>query len=183
MKVLLIGSSIFERWQSASQGFPDANVTNKAVGGTTSEYWVQMVRGLLESLPVDLVCYYCGSNDFNRERDLSDIVEDSLKVYREIKRRRLDYVYYSIIKSPQKHGKYEGIDYVNEEITKALGQGDYFVDLNEILCDSNADVSGLYLEDRLHLTDLAYAEIAEYNRRTFWDDYKSRSKRDEGVKA
>ncbi|MEE3235171.1 MAG: hypothetical protein VX294_13465 [Candidatus Latescibacterota bacterium] len=63
-KVVLVGSSIFAHWDRASHAFVGHHVKNCAIGGTTSEHWLELLIGVLDNEAADAMCFYCGSNDF-----------------------------------------------------------------------------------------------------------------------
>jgi len=63
-KVVLVGSSIFAHWDRASHAFVGHHVKNCAIGGTTSEHWLELLIGVLDNEAPDAMCFYCGSNDF-----------------------------------------------------------------------------------------------------------------------
>jgi lysophospholipase L1-like esterase len=169
MQLLIIGSSIFQQWSSAALAFPGANTQNCAVGGTTTDYWVSCINDTLTQHKSDLVAYYCGSNDFNQGISEDTIIRNTLQTFAKVKEAQRTFIYYTIIKSPQKRGQFQAIDRVNQALTQAIGKTDHIVDLNECLCEEMTDISNLYQDDLLHLTPTAYQKVEAYNRTTFWN--------------
>lgn len=168
LSVTLIGSSIFEQWETCQRAFPGGIVTNRAVGGTVTRYWVDHGPEALANSPSDYVAYYCGSNDFNHDIHPDQIIANILEFCDMVRSQQAKFIYYFIIKAPQKAGKFEMIDYVNHEIVKSLGSDSDYVDFNPVLCPDFADISGLYVEDNLHLTTEAYCRMEAHNIAEVW---------------
>lgn len=168
MKILLVGSSIFEQWFCADAAFPRAEVINKAVGGTQTEYWVSEIEAALEETKPDLVAYYCGSNDLNWEVPLVKIIENTLLAFSAVNATGTSFVYYNIIKAPQKNDKYDVIDEINDSIAEAISGKGKVMDFNPILYGPNIDIDALYVEDLLHLTPEAYRQMSQCNAEHFF---------------
>ncbi len=173
MNVLMAGSSIFEQWTSASTAFPGARVINKAIGGTVTADWLNKLEPLLHKEQPQLVCLYCGSNDVSGGIEEKQIVKNILWLYEDVKKQRIDFTYYAIIKAPQKEGRFEDIDRINKAVCQALTGRDSYVDFNPLLFCSERE-KNLYREDRLHLTPAAYHEMARINRDQFWEAYREK---------
>jgi lysophospholipase L1-like esterase len=165
-KILLTGSSIFEQWSNASEAAPDHIVVNRAIGGTVTPYWKDVLGPVLAAEKPDVLWMYCGSNDLCAET-VPDDVADNIGACRKIateKNPAMRFAYFSIIKAPQKKGRLEVIDAIHADIRARLLPGDLFVDLNQIFFPNGAPVRELFVEDELHLTAAAYDAMVEFTR-------------------
>jgi lysophospholipase L1-like esterase len=161
MKIVLVGSSIFHAWFNASEAVSGHELVNRAIGGTITEYWRDNLQAVLNEENPDVVMMYCGSNDICMDVSAAEIV-NNIKICRLMIRdfnSAVRFAYFSIIKAPQKAGKWEMIDQLSEDIKKLLYNGDLFVEQNEIFFVNNNPVEELFVEDKLHLTDEAYNKM------------------------
>ena len=74
------------------------------------------------------------------------------------------FAYFSIIKAPQKMGKWDLIDRLNGAIRSELLPGDLYVESNDVFVQDGRPVQRFYIEDGLHLTGEAYETLAAYAR-------------------
>lgn len=164
--ILVVGSSIFEFWEAIDSVAPGCRVVNRAVGGTTTAYWAENLESVLDEIAPDLVLFYAGSNDLNAEVPDESIVANVLSCRATLQRlapgSRL--AYFSIIKAPQKQGKWERIDRIDAEIRARLSPGDLFVESNDVFFPDGRPAERFFLEDSLHLTEDAYDALTEYVR-------------------
>ncbi len=165
-KVLLIGSSIFAQWFNAAEAFPGAQVVNAAIGGTTTHDWLTRLRPALDEHGPDIVCMYCGSNDLNHGR-LADEIVGNLAACRSIVasyNADVRYVYFSIIKAPQKGDVLDRIDAVHTALEAVRPAADRFVDLNRVFHVDGQTPPELFVEDGVHLTATAYQRMVQTTR-------------------
>lgn len=162
--ILLIGSSIFEAWASAPDLFPHWHTVNRAVGGTVTSDWTSSVAGTLDAESPDVVWYYCGSNDLNRDIPQDEIIANVMHCRGEIYRKStsITFVYFGIIKAPQKEGKWEIIEALNVKIQAELKPGDLYIDTNSIFFPGTEPDTELFIEDGLHLTAKGYTRLSNY---------------------
>ncbi|MEI6520172.1 MAG: GDSL-type esterase/lipase family protein [bacterium] len=161
MKILLVGSSIFQAWFNVAEAVPEHELVNRAIGGTITEYWRDNLQSVMDEENPDVVMMYCGSNDICMDVPAEEIV-NNIKICRSMISNfnpAIRFAYFSIIKAPQKEGKWELIDQLSEDIKMLLYDGDLFVELNEIFFVDNSPVDEFFVEDRLHLTDEAYEKM------------------------
>lgn len=162
--IFLVGSSIFAEWSQASKLWPNCRTVNRAIGGTTTSEWIQNLVEVLPTEATDAILYYCGSNDLNcgisEERILANVRECRRIIGEE--KPSSKFAYFGIIKAPQKAGKWDIIDSLNENIASTLQVGDLYVDLNPIFFCDGAPVEEFYVKDGLHLTIEAYARLSCY---------------------
>ena len=176
-RVLLVGSSIFEQWSDLTEIAPGVPVINRAVGGTITADWTQCLAGLLEAESPDAVLLYCGSNDINAGVAEDEIVANVMHCRRIVADQlpQPAFANFSIIKAPQKLGKWDTIDRLNEAIRHGLPVGDLYVESNDVFVNDDLPVERFYLEDGLHLTQEAYDTLATYARPLVADWLNKRS--------
>ena len=164
--VLLIGSSIFEQWNNIKDLVPGYSVKNCAIGGTTTSYWLEHLADVLTAESTDVVLLYCGSNDVNHgvpEENIIANVSQFCKIVHDLSPATL-FAYFSVIKAPQKSGKWELIDRLNSAIRIGLPIGDLYVETNDVFFSSQLPVGRFFVEDGLHLTSEAYDTLSTYVR-------------------
>ena len=154
--LVLVGSSIFQQWDVSN--LKGLNVFNLAVGGTTTEYWLENIKNNIKP-NIQNYAIYCGSNDINENIPSNKIVDNSKEIIEIIKSSniKMQVAYFSIMKAPQKTDKFKIIDDINTRIKSSLSGNDIFVDLNSVI-NTN---SKWYVEDDLHLTEPAYTEMGK----------------------
>lgn len=164
--VLVVGSSIFQAWTNVQAVAPGCLVKNRAVGGTTTAYWVEHLAAALAEVAPDVVLFYCGSNDLNAEVLDSLIVENVGTCWGIVRQMSEEtrFVYFSIIKAPQKYGKWERIDDINAQIRLHLPDGALYIESNAVFFKDGRPVEKYFVEDGLHLTDEAYDTLCDYAR-------------------
>lgn len=165
-KILLTGSSIFEQWSTAAQAAPKHEVVNRAIGGTVTPFWKNCLASVLTAENPDALWMYCGSNDLCGETVPDDIADNIIACRRIafLHNPSMQFAYFSIIKAPQKYGRWEVINSIHADIQSRLMPGDLFVDLNQIFFPQNAPRRELFVEDGLHLTATAYQAMVELTR-------------------
>lgn len=159
--LLLVGSSIMEGWQDPGSIAPDWKVVNRAVGGTTTSYWVEHLAEVLEAGRPDAVFAYVGSNDIASGVSVK-VIGEGIRVIRSILRDRLPsvrFAYCSIIKAPQRLGRFHEIAAANAAARAALLPGDLWLDSDPVFLDRGAPVARYYVEDGLHLNAGAYRAL------------------------
>lgn len=165
-EILYVGSSIFQQWTTAGQVWPGRRVENIAIGGTVTAFWLERLVGDIGRHRPRVLCYYCGSNDFNAGATAAEIIERTCQTFERCWRAEaeLHIAYHSIIKAPQKEEKWDQVDEVNRFCKKEMERrprGD-FIDLNPVFFDGKgAARAELYGEDRLHLRPEAYRLMVE----------------------
>jgi lysophospholipase L1-like esterase len=157
-KVVLVGSSIFQQWSNAAEVFPGHEVVNRAIGGTTTGQWLDFLPTVLEEERPDAVCMYCGSNDLNAGVGEEEIVGNILRLRQVLRQygEGVPLAFFSVIKAPQKLGKWDLIERINVRVRLSLLEDDRYVEINGVFFDGHQVRSELFVEDQLHLTDAAY---------------------------
>ena len=162
--ILLVGSSIFQEWTQATSLLSNCRIVNQAVGGTQTADWIYRLTEIIPAESPDAVLYYCGSNDLNvdlpLERIMANVMECRLIIRRESPSTR--FAYFGIIKAPQKVGRWEVIDELNEKIARALPAGDLYVDTNTLFFQRGEPVKEWFIEDGLHLTKEGYGQLSSF---------------------
>jgi len=165
-KLVLAGSSIFQGWTNAAEVAPGLTVVNRAVGGTVTADWVEILPEVLDSEAPQALLLYCGSNDLNDEVSEAEIAAN-LRRCRDLARdhaSRPRYGYCGIMKAPQKAGKWELIERLNTQVRAELDPDDLYIEANEVLVRDGRAVAQYYVEDGLHLTSRAYDDLTAYCR-------------------
>lgn len=153
-------------WNHAAEVAPADTIVNCAVGGTVTSYWVENLNGVLAGVQPDVVLMYCGSNDLNGAITEAAIA-DNLALSRALVSHHsamTRYAWFSIIKAPQKEGKWDLIDRLNAAVRARLLPEDLYIETNALYFQDGQPVSRLFQEDRLHLTGEAYDLLAAYAR-------------------
>ena len=163
-----MGSSIMARWQSIDAAFPGASMRNIAVGDTQTSYWTTRIPDFTAQSKAQVVLCYCGSNDVNAHIDPEVIIVNLRTIAQAVLGNGQDFIYYAIIKAPQKYGRYAEIDTINQSIADYFDDAIRVIDCNALLCPDLTDVSGCYQADGLHLTDLGYERMALCTRDQFF---------------
>lgn len=165
-KILLTGSSIFEQWFNAAEAAPDHTVINRSIGGTTTVYWKDSLATVLEAEQPDILWLYAGSNDLCAETVPPDIVDNLLACRTAAIRHNpaLRFVYFSIIKAPQKRTRWAIIDALHTDLRTRLQPDDLFIDLNPLFLRDGDSVPHVFQEDDLHLTPAAYQAMVHLTR-------------------
>lgn len=161
MKIMLIGSSIFEQWYNYKIAFPGFSVVNRAIGGTQTVDWLQkdLVPILKEEIP-DIVIMYCGSNDMWELEE--DVTKTNVLKIREIIykfNKNIKFSYFSIIKSLSKKEIWNKVDRVNKYIEENLNSSDYFYNINNIFFENGKLIEDLFTEDGTHHPNKAYDKL------------------------
>lgn len=172
MHVVMIGSSIFAQWAACADAFPGAAVTNRAIGGTTTNDWLTPIAEVLATEQPDLVACYCGSNDVNHGVPATTTIANLRTIAAAVVDAGAVFVFYPVIKAPQKRGHYAHIDAINDAVAADPGVLTP-VDFNAVVCEQSADIAGYYQPDQLHLTELAYQRMAAHQRDVWWVEYRS----------
>ncbi len=163
--ILLVGSSIFQAWGNYKDIAPNHSVVNRAIGGTITSYWKEYLPDVLSVESPDNILFYCGSNDVGANIPEEEIFANFLqcrKIIHEIIPVTA-FAYFSIIKAPEKKGKWNIIDRLNSAVKERLYAGDLYVETNKIFFRDGAPVSQYFVEDNLHLNDEAYDALLKYS--------------------
>ncbi len=159
--LLLIGSSIMEKWGQPDDLVPEMRVLNRGVGGSITTDWIDRIGPLLKETEPDFVLCYVGSNDIGHNRPHDEIVRDLMRVREQI---HCSFGYLSIIKCPQREGRHVEIESVCSAIRAALPSADLWIDTDPVFLPGGHPVPEYYVEDQLHLTPAAYAALLAHAR-------------------
>jgi lysophospholipase L1-like esterase len=160
--ILLVGSSIFEQWRNLDGFGGGIAVRNRAVGGTLTSYWRVHLSEVVRAETPDAVLFYCGSNDLNENVPPEETIANTFfcrQVVRQLQP-EAKFSYFSIIKAPQKKGKWALVERLNAAIQAGLPVGDLYVETNRVFWKARRPVARYFVEDGLHLTDEAYAALS-----------------------
>ena len=164
--ILLVGSSIFEQWSNMKDFALGYTVKNRAIGGTTTSYWTEHLADVLTAESPNAVLFYCGSNDINNgvlEENIIANVSQCYKIVHDLSPATV-FAYFSIIKAPQKSGKWELIDRLSSSIRIGFPVDDLYVETNDVFFGDRLPVDRFFVDGGLHLTSEAYATLSAYAR-------------------
>lgn len=165
--ILMVGSSIFQRWATCAKDLAPLPVLNRAFGGSIVEDQLYFFDKVVPSSQAALVVWYCGSNDVNLKRTPEAIVKDTRKwverTQAALPQSRILLV--SVIRAPQKReaGMLPQVDAVNSGLKELAGSipNVAYADVNPSLESPTGEpIAGCYVDDHLHLTPDAYHRIS-----------------------
>ena len=162
--IIFVGSSILEQWKDLPGTLFDVPAMNKAVGGTRTWEIHDIIMNHVMPLNPKLLCYYGGSNDINSGESAEEIISRTTATIEGVFAMNpdLSFLYFSIIRAPQKQDKWEVVDSINASIKCLEGRfrAFHFLDLNSVFFDDEGRVRDyLFVEDGLHLTETAYKKL------------------------
>jgi len=162
----MAGSSIFRLWGSAALDLAPFPIINRAFGGSVTHEQLTHMDEIILPLKPRILMYYCGSNDINAgvtpKRVAANFLEFSRRLHLSCPEALIIYV--SIIKSPEKTGKFHLVEAANDLVRRhctAHSTKHVFLDLNPILFNSDGKTPRyeLYENDMLHFLPEAYRKV------------------------
>ncbi len=162
--IIFVGSSILEQWNDLPQALLGMPIINKAVGGTRTWEIHDIIMKDVVPLNPAVLCYYGGSNDINSGETAENIIARTTATIESVFAMQpgLFFVYFSIIRAPQKQDRWEDVDAINASLTRLEErfQNFHVLNLNPVFFDNEGRVlHELFVEDGLHLTDIAYKKL------------------------
>ena len=170
LRLLMVGSSIFEQWPNPAAAFPGCEVTNAAVGGTQTTDWIEKLPGCLDQHRPDVLSLYCGSNDLADGRDADRVVDNLCRLRAQLSDHdpAAGMIYFNVIQCPARREMWETVRRVNQRFREALPNGDTVVNTNTIFLDDQLtppdNTPGMFLDDGVHLTAKGYFILAAHAR-------------------
>jgi lysophospholipase L1-like esterase len=163
-RMVLVGSSIFAEWDTVADIHPANIWLNRAVGGTVTAYWNAHLETVLHETRPDQLWYYCGSNDINHGLPTQDIVARTGQSRQRVFQfnAAIPFVYFDVIKAPQKAGHWDQVDQINTAVRELLRPADRTIDTNAVFLENGQPVAAYFREDDLHITPAGYAALARY---------------------
>lgn len=102
--VLMVGSSIFRKWQTCARDLAPLPLTNRAFGGSRTSDQLFFFDQIVPSSRAALVVWYCGSNDINAREAPDSILTNTKewigRIHAALPEARI--VLVSVIRAPQK---------------------------------------------------------------------------------
>ena len=165
--VLLVGSSIFRKWESCARDLAPLAVTNRCFGGSRTADQVHFFDRIVPSSCAALVVWYCGSNDVNGKKAPEEILANTKRWITLTQAALPDarILLVSVIRAPQKRedGKLAPVDEVNKGLLalhRAIHGVDY-IDVNPALeTPFGESIPECYLADKLHLASEGYRRMS-----------------------
>lgn len=164
--VLLVGSSIFRKWESCAKDLAPLPVTNRGFGGSRTADQVYFFDQIVPPSRAALVVWYCGSNDVNGKKTPEEILKNTrewiTRTQSALPNARILLV--SVIRAPQKReeGKLLPVDEVNKGLLALPGsiKGLDYIDVNPAMeTPAGEPMAECYLSDNLHLTPEGYRRM------------------------
>lgn len=180
--ILMVGSSIFRKWESCAHDLAPLPVINRAFGGSRTEDQLFFFDQIVPSSRAALVVWYCGSNDLNEKRTPAAILHDTSEWLRRTRvalpRSRILLV--SVIRAPQKReaGLLAQVDEVNQGLIQLTGSVPdvRYVDVNPAMeTPAGEPVAESYLPDKLHLTPEGYRRMTSVLRTQIEKEWQASS--------
>ena len=178
--VLMVGSSIFRKWESCARDLAPLPVVNRAFGGSRTEDQLFFFDQIVPASRAGLVVWYCGSNDVNAKVKPKTIVQNSKqwigRTRAALPQARILLV--SVIRAPQKRqaGLLGQVDEVNKglrQLADSLPDVAY-ADVNPAMeTPAGEPVAKCYVEDQLHLTMEGYRRMTSVLRPLIEKNWKA----------
>ena len=162
--ILFIGSSIFRQWKNLKEQMAPLPIFNRAFGGSRSAEILYYMDKIVLPYQPKIIVYYCGSNDINANINPEEIAGNFKQFVERVHARlpKTQIFYTSINRAPEKMNRWAEVDAANTLVkefcakNKLLG----YIDVNPALFDKEGKPRmELYLPDKLHFLEPAYAEF------------------------
>lgn len=178
--ILMVGSSIFARWESCTNDLAPFPVRNRAFGGSQTTDQLFFFDQIVPTSHAALIVWYCGSNDVNEKRPPEVIVKNT-REWIERTHAALPQSYIvlvSVINAPQK--REAGYQAQVKEVNKGLSQlaasipNVAYADVNPALENAMGEpVMDCYVKDKLHLTPEGYRRMTSVLRPLIEKEWKA----------
>lgn len=161
-----IGSSTFTRWKSLVGDFAPLPVYNRGFGGSRVEHVLAATPRIVIPYHPAVIVYYCGDNNLHApdKADPTPIAKGftdfATTVHATLPATRIIYV--SIKPSPRRRASWSEAQAVNTQVRDFCATAPWlrFVDISPALLDAHGEPKAeLYVEDKLHLTAVGYADV------------------------
>lgn len=159
--IIFTGSSSFRLWTNVTTDFPGLGIVNTGFGGSQlSDVREHFERVILKYQPRQVVIY-CGGNDLNAKKSVSQVVADLKEVvgriHRELPKCRVAYV--SIALNPARWAQREQVIAANAEIEKFMAADSRrrFIDVTPAMLGADGlPKPEIFVADRLHMNRKGY---------------------------
>jgi lysophospholipase L1-like esterase len=161
--ILFYGSSSFRMWADVQNYLPEFTIINRGFGGSCLTDLIRYANDIVFPYHPKQVVIYCGENDFAASDTVtSEIVNKQFVQLFNLIRNKMPGVkitYVSIKPCPSRWYLKDKIIASNKFIRKYLKKqpNASFVDIwNKMLGSDKQPLSGIYLEDQLHMNPAGY---------------------------
>ena len=178
--ILMVGSSIFRKWESCADDLAPLPVINRAFGGSRTGDQLFFFDQIVPSSRAGLVVWYCGSNDVNAKATPQAILQNTrewlVRTHAALPQVRILLV--SVIRAPQKRqaGLLAQVDEVNKGLLQLAGSvpDAAYADVNPALeTPAGEPVAECYAPDKLHLTLEGYRRMTSVLRPVIEKNWKA----------
>jgi lysophospholipase L1-like esterase len=161
--ILLVGSSIVNRWKNIQKKFCDKQIINLGGEGIkTNELLDESYFNKILNYNPKYIIYYCGGNDIQKNF-VKEYIYNNIKLFytkiNMIYGSNVKIIFLSIIKSPKKRieKKVDNINYINNKIKYLCkNNNSVYLNINKELKNIN-----FYKKDMNHLKIIGYNKINE----------------------
>lgn len=160
-KDLMVGSSFFEGWVSASRDFAPLDILNIGIGGTVIQTWIDFLENTVAPYQPRSLILYAGSNDFNQAATAELVFARLAALFDQIEDRLpgIPVVYIGICPTIARQHSWPEIQKFNRLVEQACAARAhfYFVDSAPAILDAAGQLRPeLYLPDTLHFNPQGY---------------------------
>lgn len=160
--IVFIGSSSIRLWTSLATDFPGMPVLNRGFGGSQLREVTTYVGRIVTPHQPRQVIVYCGGNDINAGRSVSDVLSDFRALVQSIHRgnpaARIAYI--SIAPNPARWAQIATVKAANQAIKEWIATDPRltFIDVYPAMLGPDGQPRpGIFVADRLHMNAKGYA--------------------------
>lgn len=159
--IVFTGSSSFRLWTNVTTDFPGLGIVNTGFGGSQlSDVREHFERLILKYQPRQ-VLIYCGGNDLNAKKSVTEVVGDLKavveRIHRELPKTQVTYV--SIALNPARWSQRGQILQANAEIKKFMAEDRRraYVDITAVMLGADGEPKpDIFVADKLHMNRKGY---------------------------
>lgn len=169
---VFVGSSSIQMWNSLESDFPDVQVLNLGIRGSTMASCTWFFERIVLPFTPKSIILYCGDNDLGEERHPEEVFIFFQQFVSLVRKHfgTIPLAFISIKPSLARWNVNDRIQFTNEIIKKETEKDDpelYFIDIYQYMLNEHSfPRSELYLENGLHINRKGYElwrdEIQKY---------------------
>ena len=160
-RVLMIGSSSFQYWKTATQDLAPIDVVNLGIGGTAIDHWTDYLDDTVVPYGPRGVMIYAGLNDFNTRADPAVVFERMQRLLDAIEAKLpgVKVLCLGLCPTIARASNWDDITQFNALFEEAAQvKGFAYVDSTAIILDAQGKLQrSLYRFDGIHFNEQGYA--------------------------